>query len=158
LGIDLPADLRAQVDQSRFYAQYSPGRPLGLARPAELPDTSFASAFSPATELASAQAQPGLVPVLLTATAVSATATAASLTQTPVSSPTPTTTVFGATQTAIAIAPTQTASPLAPLGTSTTLVPSGMPPSILTAGNPVPSGTPATTEGCLGDEQMWFVP
>jgi hypothetical protein len=43
----LPADLAQQMAGSRFYAQYAPTAPAGLARPAELPGTFLAGAFGP---------------------------------------------------------------------------------------------------------------
>ena len=44
-GQGLPDDLRQQARGSRYYAQYSPGAPLWLARPADLPGTDLSWAF-----------------------------------------------------------------------------------------------------------------
>jgi hypothetical protein len=42
---NLPDDLREQARGSRFYGQYSPGAPLWLARPTDLPGTDLSWAF-----------------------------------------------------------------------------------------------------------------
>ena len=44
-GQNLPDDLRQQALGSRFYAQYTPGAPLWLARPNDLPGTDLSWAF-----------------------------------------------------------------------------------------------------------------
>jgi len=44
-GQGLPDDLRQQARGSRYYAQYTPGAPLWLARPADLPGTDLSWAF-----------------------------------------------------------------------------------------------------------------
>jgi hypothetical protein len=44
-GQNLPDDLRQQARGSRFYAQYTPGAPLWLARPNDLPGTDLSWAF-----------------------------------------------------------------------------------------------------------------
>jgi hypothetical protein len=44
-GEELPADLEAQVRESRLYRQYDRGQPGGLARPAQLPDSDLTQAF-----------------------------------------------------------------------------------------------------------------
>src|SRR5262249_61899816 len=44
-GQNLPDDLRQQASGSRFYAQYAPGAPLWLSRPADLPGTDLSWAF-----------------------------------------------------------------------------------------------------------------
>jgi hypothetical protein len=44
-GQNLPDDLRQQARGSRFYAQYTPGAPLWLARLADLPGTDLSWAF-----------------------------------------------------------------------------------------------------------------
>jgi polysaccharide biosynthesis protein PslG len=46
-GRNLPPDLEEQARTSRFYRQYDPIRPQGLARPAALPGTDLATAFTP---------------------------------------------------------------------------------------------------------------
>ena len=42
---NLPADLAAQAAGSRFLAQYCPGAPRWVCRPADLPDTDLTFAF-----------------------------------------------------------------------------------------------------------------
>ncbi|MBI4494878.1 MAG: hypothetical protein HY690_19055, partial [Chloroflexi bacterium] len=44
-GVNLPPDLEAEARGSRFYRQYRPDGPLGLARPLELPGTNLLGAF-----------------------------------------------------------------------------------------------------------------
>lgn len=44
-GQNLPDDLRQQARGSRFYAQYTPGAPLWLSRPGDLPGTDLSWAF-----------------------------------------------------------------------------------------------------------------
>ena len=46
-GKNLPPDLQqqAQADHSRFLNQYAPGKPLSIARPAELPGSDLTNAF-----------------------------------------------------------------------------------------------------------------
>jgi hypothetical protein len=46
-GEHLPPDLDEDARTSRFYKQYSPGRPLALARPAEITGTDLTDAFVP---------------------------------------------------------------------------------------------------------------
>jgi hypothetical protein len=46
-GRDLTPDLAAQATGSRFLAQYCPGRPQWVCRPAELPGTDLTLAFEP---------------------------------------------------------------------------------------------------------------
>lgn len=55
VGTDLPPDTAAEVSGSRLLAQYQPYVPSGVARPAELPQTSLARAFE-STDLVAAQA------------------------------------------------------------------------------------------------------
>ncbi|MDQ3703551.1 MAG: hypothetical protein M3442_21920 [Chloroflexota bacterium] len=45
-GENLPADLETDARSSRFYRQYSPGQPLGLARPSVLVGTDLTGAFA----------------------------------------------------------------------------------------------------------------
>jgi hypothetical protein len=42
---NLPPDLAAVVQTSRYYKQYSPGKPGSVARPSELPESDLTSAF-----------------------------------------------------------------------------------------------------------------
>jgi polysaccharide biosynthesis protein PslG len=44
-GQNLPPDLTAQVQTSKYYKQYSPGQLLSLARPSDLPATDLTNAF-----------------------------------------------------------------------------------------------------------------
>jgi hypothetical protein len=44
-GQNVPDDLRQQASGSRFYGQYTPGAPLWLARPIDLPGTDLSWAF-----------------------------------------------------------------------------------------------------------------
>jgi hypothetical protein len=148
IGVDLSPDIGSEVRRSRFFAQYAPTRPLALDRPIDLPDTSLAQAFRADTLSAAGQMQPEpTLPLSLaqTATAVAMTATSITATQS----------ALQGTQgvlTATALAATATASAL---GTSTT-----------TAGPTTPTPTPGTAQsnipvvnvGCMGDEQLWFVP
>jgi hypothetical protein len=141
VGINLAPDLGPEVLGSRFYAQFQPTRPLGLARANELPDTSLAQAFRADTLAAAGQQMPTatLPPgVAETATAVASTATAITATQIAVQG-----TGVALTSTAIAATSTIQAG-----------VPSALP---MHTAAPV-SDIPVTNEGCLGDEQMWFIP
>jgi IPT/TIG domain len=133
VGVELSPDIGLEVRGTRFFAQYAPSRPLALDRPAELPDTSLAQAFRADTLTAAGQMmpEPTLPPsVAQTATAVALTATAITGTQAAIQ----------ATQVAL----TATAS-------------AGMATPTATPGAAV-SDVPVVNVGCLGDEQMWFVP
>ena len=44
-GQNLPPDLAAQVQPSKYYKQYAPGQPLSLARPSDLPSSDLTNAF-----------------------------------------------------------------------------------------------------------------
>lgn len=140
VGVDLPRDLGAAVRTSPFYAQYAPSRPLALDRPVDLPDTSLAQAFrgDALTAAGQAQAEPTLPPnVAQTATAVAMTATAVTGTQV----------ALQGTQTLL------TATALA--GTATALAnPQVGQQPVATA----QSNIPVVNIGCMGDEQMWFIP
>ncbi len=140
IGLNLSPDVDQAVLSSRLYNQFAPSRPLGLARPNDLPDTSLAQAFRADTLSVAAQQMgtqtlpPG---VAETATAVAATATAITGTQI----------ALQGTQNALtstAVSGTATAQGGAP--TATILLP------------PAVSDIPVTNEGCIGDEQMWFIP
>ncbi|HLZ31274.1 MAG TPA: hypothetical protein VKV73_28490 [Chloroflexota bacterium] len=149
IGVDLSADIGADVRQSRFFAQYAPSRPLALDRPTDLPDTSLAQAFRGDTLSAAgqglAQAEPTLpTNVAQTATAVAMTATAITGTQAALQG---TQAVLQGTQTALnstAAALTATAATIAQTPTPTPLV--------------AQSTVPVVNIGCLGDEQLWFTP
>jgi hypothetical protein len=160
-GRDVPPDLAAESAGSRFLNQLAVGRPLGLARPAELPDTSLAQAFDSQTGFVSAQATSTVSSALQTATSVSLTATAVvnngtatsvSATQTAISgtvgpgaTPTLNSTQVSETATAIALNPT---TPTPTLAGTLAALPTGT----------LAGGTPVSNAGCLGDEQMFFVP
>ena len=47
IGQDLPPDLGADAQTSRFYQQYAPARPLSLARPDQMPASDLIDAFVP---------------------------------------------------------------------------------------------------------------
>jgi IPT/TIG domain-containing protein len=145
IGVDLSPDLNTEVRQSRFFAQYAPSRPLALDRPTDLPDTSLAQAFRSDTLTAAGQglaqqAEPTLpTNVAQTATSVALTSTAVSATQVAL-------TGQQNLLTATALALTATASTA-----SQQLVPTATAVGIV-------SSIPVVNIGCLGDEQMWFVP
>ncbi len=146
IGVDLSPDINPEVRQSRFFAQYAPSQPLALDRPDALPNTSLAQAFSNDTLMAAgqplAQAQPTLpTNVAQTATSVALTATAVSATQSAFSGQQAQLTSTAAALTATATAATAVAN-TSPTGT----------PNVST------STIPVVNVGCLGDEQMWFVP
>jgi hypothetical protein len=65
-GQNLPADLNAEAQGSRYYKQYAPGRPQSIARPADLPNSDLTNAFEPQQAGAPAAAPapaPGTQPV-----------------------------------------------------------------------------------------------
>ncbi len=140
IGVDLSPDIDAAVRQSRLFAQYAPSRPLALDRPTDLPDSSLAQAFRADTLAAAGQTQPeSTLPasVAQTATAVAMTATAVTGTQIALAG-------SQSSLTATALALTATAS-----AAQATMTP--------TPGVAV-SNVPVVNLGCMGDEQMWFVP
>jgi hypothetical protein len=140
VGGELPPDLYEDVQGSRFFAQFAPGRPLGLARPAELPETSLALAFR--TD-AQAAAGTGLLQTTtdLTATAVAGTATSVALT------------AIAVNAAQVNLQQTQVASTATAAAILTQTALAGVPTA-----TPVPALTPPSLAGCLGDEQMFFVP
>ena len=144
VGVDLSPDLNPEVRQSRFFAQYAPSRPLALDRPTDLPDTSLAQAFRSDSLTAAgqgiAQAEPTLpTNVAQTATSVALTSTAVAATQVA---------QIGQQNllTATALALTATASTI-----NQQMTPTSTPVGVV-------SNIPVVNIGCLGDEQMWFVP
>ena len=144
IGVDLSPGLSDEARGSRFFAQYAPSRPLALDRPADLPDTSLAQAFRADTLIAAGQvleptATLGPTSIAATATSAAQTVTALSATQTALQNQT----TF-ITATALAL----TATSLQLLTTVPTPTPSGA----------IQSDIPVINAGCLGDEQMWFVP
>ena len=65
VGQNVPADLAAQARESRFFKQYAPGKPNGLARPSDLPRTDLSQAFNnqaPAAQAQTAALQPAPPP------------------------------------------------------------------------------------------------
>jgi hypothetical protein len=139
IGVDLSPDIGAEVRKSRLFAQFAPSRPLAIDRPTELPDTSLAQAFRNDTLAAAAQPEATLPPnVAQTATSVALTATAISGTQVALAG---TQTVLSETSVAL------TATAFTSQATST--------PGPITAAQ---STIPVVNIGCMGDEQMWFVP
>jgi hypothetical protein len=44
-GQNLPTDLDQQAQGSKYYRQYAPGRPMSVARPADLPNSDLTNAF-----------------------------------------------------------------------------------------------------------------
>jgi hypothetical protein len=140
IGLNLSPDLDSAVLRSPLYNQFAPSRPLGLARPNELPDTTLAQAFRADTLTAAAQQMgtatlpPG---VAETATAVAATATAITATQ-------------------IALQETQIALTATAVSGTATAQAGGPTPTVQLTG--AVSDIPVTNEGCMGDEQMWFIP
>jgi hypothetical protein len=144
IGVDLSPDIDAAVRHSRFFAQYAPARPLALDRPNDLPDSSLAQAFRGDTLSAAGQIQPEpTLPtsVAQTATAVAQTATAVSATQVGLQG-------TQSVLTATALALNATAAATTALGQAS---PTGTPGVAV-------SNVPVVNIGCMGDEQMWFVP
>jgi hypothetical protein len=144
IGVDLSPDLNPEVRASRFFAQYAPSRPLALDRAGDLPDTSLAQAFRADSLTVAgqgiAQAEPTLpTNVAQTATSVALTSTAVSATQIAL-------TGQQNLLTATALALTATASTV-----SQQMTPTGTPFGVV-------SNIPVVNIGCLGDEQLWFVP
>jgi hypothetical protein len=149
IGVDLSPDINPEVRQSRFFAQYAPSRPLALDRPDALPDTSLAQAFRNDSLTAAGQSLAQVEPTLPTNVAQTATAVALTATvQSGAATQTATAGQFGQ-QTATAQALTATATGLVPQINTT---PTGTPAAA------VVSSIPVVNVGCLGDEQMWFVP
>jgi hypothetical protein len=160
IGTDVPDDLLADVIGSRYFAQYAPSQPLGVARSTELPATSLAVAFSASTTLftgglaaaSDSTATPVFAPALPTFGTSSTLATQQQ-------SDTSTTNATTNGNTAANTAGTPTPSPV-PSGTpspvaSVTTTPSAGPNIAST------SATPTTAQGpdpCAGDEQIFFAP
>jgi hypothetical protein len=151
IGVDLPPDLGVEIRHSRFFAQYAPSRPLAVDRPNDLPDTSLAQAFRADTLAAAGQVEQQLTATL--PPSVAQTATAVALTVTAISA---TLSAFQGTPTVV------TATPTAVPGTPTVLPATATAPAVFGLGTPTPgaavSNIPVENVGCLGDEQMWFVP
>jgi hypothetical protein len=146
IGVDLSPDLNPEVRQSRFFAQYAPSQPLALDRADALPNTSLAQAFRSDTLVAAGQNVAQVEPTL--PTNVAQTATAVALTATAVSATSVALTGQQANLTSTAIALTSTATAGA---SAAQLTPTGTPGGVV-------SNIPVVNVGCLGDEQMWFVP
>ncbi len=171
IGTDLPDDLLSDVLGSRYFAQYAPTLPLGVARASELPATSLAVAFNASTT--TSFLSPGL------ATDATATPVAPALA--------PAFPSFGATSTPSALSGslTGTLPGTSPTDPSFALTPSASPtlsgtPSAALAGSTTPGAvaslttTPGVSTGvssttalpnapqgpdpCTGDEQILFSP
>jgi IPT/TIG domain len=150
IGVDLSPDLNPEVRQSRLYAQFAPSRPLALDRPDALPDTSLAQAFRNESLMAAGQSLGQVEPTLpanvaQTATAVAMTATSVSATQAALTG-----TQGQQTSTAAALTATAAATGTA-AAAQLNVTPSPTPAVIV-------STIPVVNVGCLGDEQLWFVP
>ena len=146
IGVDLSPDINPEVLQSRFFAQYAPSLPLALDRPNDLPDTSLAEAFRNDTLVAAGQGVAQVEPTL--PTNVAQTATSVAMTSTAVAG------------TQVALAGQQnllTSTALAITVTASTVNANVNATATGTPGAPV-SNIPVVNVGCLGDEQMWFVP
>jgi hypothetical protein len=140
IGVDLSPDIGNEVRRSRYFAQYAPTRPLALDRPLDLPDTSLAQAFRADTLSTAGQMQPEpTLPlnVAQTATAVAMTATAITATQAALQGTQSVLTATALAATATAAASQSTATPTPGTAQST---------------------IPVVNIGCMGDEQLWFVP
>jgi hypothetical protein len=156
VGTPVAAEAQAELKGSPFLAQYAPNRPLGLARPAALSDTTLASAFNSDTLLAAqVVTATEVLPagVAGTATSVAGTATAVGATQIALQS-----TQIAVTATALGgvFLPTQPSLPGVGAGPAiSNPAPGGLAPPTV---SPLLLGTPTTFVGCQGDEQMWFTP
>ena len=137
IGTDVPDDLAADMVGSRYYAQYAPNLPQGVARARELPTTSLSTAFSAAPSTIStagfaaqtdASATPVFAPALPTFTAGTPTPVATASTVTP-----------GATGT---VTPVASGTPGVSGISSTSAIPTG----------------PEGPDPCAGDEQIYFAP
>jgi hypothetical protein len=158
IGVDVSPDVGDEIRHSRFFAQYAPSRPLAVDRPNDLPDTSLAQAFR--ADTLSAAAPVGQQATAMLPLSVAETATAVAMTATSINA---TLTAFQGTATVTPGTPTMlpataTVVPGTPSvfpATATALAPFGL-------GTPTPgavvSDIPVENLGCLGDEQMWFVP
>jgi hypothetical protein len=148
LGTDLPDDLLNDVVGSRYYAQYAPALPQGIARAKDLPMSSLSAAFSASANIAAggfgqsaaggfgqstdASATPVFAPALPNFGAVS-TPTPSSATS---FTGTPSATVTGT------VTPAASGTPTASAISSTSAVPAG----------------PEGPDPCAGDEQIYFAP
>jgi hypothetical protein len=144
IGTDLSPDISPEVRQSPFFAQYAPSRPLALDRADALPNSSLAQAFRADSLMVAGQTNPEpTLPtnVAQTATSVAMTSTAVSATQQALTGQQGQLTATASAATATAAAAT------AAVNTTPTATPAG-----------VVSSIPVVNVGCLGDEQMWFVP
>jgi len=84
-GKNLPPDLAVDMRDSRYLLQYSPGSPLWVARPAQLPNTDMTGAFEPGTGAVTAPTPPAVSTPIATATTTPTvgTPTATTVTTTP---------------------------------------------------------------------------
>jgi hypothetical protein len=144
IGVNLSPDLNPEVRASRFFAQYAPSQPLAIDRPTDLPDSSLAEAFRGDSLVAAGQGLAQAEPTL--PTNVAQTATAVALTSTAIAGTQAALTNQQTLLTSTALAITATAA-VQSANSTPTATPEG-----------VVSNIPVVNVGCLGDEQMWFVP
>jgi hypothetical protein len=140
IGTDVPDDLAADMVGSRYYAQYAPNLPQGVARARDLPTTSLSAAFSPTART-------------FTTAGFAAQSDASA---TPVFAPALPT--FGAEGTPTAVPTASTPSATASVTGTVTPVASGTPAaSAISSTSAIPTG-PVGPDPCAGDEQIYFAP
>ena len=152
LGTDLPDDLLNDVVGSRYYAQYAPAQPQGIARAKDLPMTSLSAAFSASANIAGGGFGQSAAGGFAQSTDASATPVFA-----------PALPNFGAVSTptplpASSSATSFTGTPSATVTGTVTPVASGTPTaSAISSTSAVPAG-PEGPDPCAGDEQIYFAP
>src|SRR5947209_14200420 len=140
IGTDVPDDLAADSVGSRYYAQYAPNLPQGLARARDLPTTSLSAAFSATART-------------FTTAGFAAQSDASA---TPVFAPALPT--FGAEGTPTAVPTASTPSATASVAGTVTPVASGTPAAnAISSTSAIPTG-PVGPDPCAGDEQIYFAP
>jgi hypothetical protein len=145
LGSDVPADMLADITGSRYYAQFAPDFPLGVARPSDLPATSLTLAFGSAADQSAAARVP--YPFPTSPTLASALPTFGTPTATPIDA------------LAVPAAPQATTpgAPNAPSPAATGAANSAQTDTL----TPTPTATSSAPQGpdpCAGDEQLLFAP
>jgi hypothetical protein len=155
IGTDLPDDLAADVVGSRYYAQYAPTLPLGVARTQDLPTTSLAAAFSASNSTIS--------PSSNNVSATSVNPSAADAAATPVFAPALPTFTTASTPTALPVTSNASSSAVTPAASATvtgtpSVAASQMPTSAgISSASAIPAG-PQGPDPCAGDEQIYFAP
>lgn len=145
-GEGLPPDLMAEVAGSRFYRQYQPSAPDGVAQPGTLPDTRLAGAFSSLVSegrTVAGDTLPRGGPPAPGETAFGPGVTVRAEPNTPVTTPTPTTSggfLRPGLPAPAAATPTPTVTP-----------------TQVTAAQATPTAT-ASVDPCHGDEVISYVP